>query len=240
MKSILYLFVSLLLLTSCNNEEFEIVEEVPVEIIPTKPCPTLYSRIMELFPQNTDCTKNSPVLFRDTIQTKITITRETEVFITFISEGAYYQNSFGWYEYDQSTPPLNSTSLNKRILFPNVSQPQLSTGDKMQLGTQKFAPGTVIGFFLIIEGWDGPTGTVNYNKQTHFTDPSLNGGGYQQHTLFKEKQCGDIVLTFEDIPLYDNTNPLYDNDFEDIIFTVSDNDGGNETVSFDTEHLIVL
>lgn len=174
----------------------------------------------------------------DTIQKKILITRETEVYVTFISEGAYYQNSFGWYEYDNSAEPPSQSNLNKRMLFPNVSQPPLKTGDKLQLGSHKFAPGTVIGFFLIIEGWQN--GVVKYDAKTHFTDTYLNENGAQQHTLFREKECGDIVLTFEDLPLSDTSNPLYDKDYEDIIFTVSDNSGNLQTTSFDTEHMIVL
>jgi hypothetical protein len=237
MKSLYYIIAAFVsIAAACNEPEF--VKEVPDEIIPTKPCPTLDSRIASLFPTNTDATKKHPILFSDTIQKKIVITRETEVYVTFLSEGAKYQNSFGWYEYDRSTEPPTASSLNKRTLFPNVSQPPLTTGDRIQLGTHKFAPGTVIGFFLIIEGWQN--GIVNYDKQTHFTDIYLNANGAQQHTLFKEKECGDIVLTFEDLPLADTSNPLYDKDYEDIIFTVSDNNQNLETTSFDTKSMIVL
>lgn len=236
MKNVYFTIIVLLIATACDNG-IELVKEVPSNITPTKPCPTLYSRITSLFPASTDATKNS-LLFSDTIQKKIILTRETEVYITFISEGAAYQNSFGWYEYDRSTVPQTKSSLNKRILFPNVSTPPLTAGDKVQLGKNKFAAGTVIGFFLVIQGWQ--SGVVNYDAQTHFTDNSLNEGGAQQHTLFKEKECGDIVLTFEDLPLSDTSNPLYDKDYEDIIFTVSDNNNDLETVSFDTKGMIVL
>ena len=89
----------------------------------------------------------------------------------------------------------------------------------------------MIGFFLVFQGWDH--GSINYDKPIEYTNYNLNTGGHQQHIFFKQKDCGDYVLAFEDQPLDDNA----DFDFNDMIFTVSDNQNENETTSFELEGL---
>ncbi len=64
------------------------------------------------------------------------------------------------------------------------------------------------------------------------TDYRFNSSG-QQHIFFKQKDCGDYVLAFEDQPINDNA----DQDFNDMIFTVSDNRDNNETTSFRRQEL---
>lgn len=87
-----------------------------------------------------------------------------------------------------------------------------------------------MGFFLLLKVGNG---TINYNEVTHFTDYSVNKGGFQQHILFKEKTCGDIVMGFEDLPISDRS----DLDFNDILFTISDNKEGFQIISFDVDKL---
>jgi hypothetical protein len=236
MKIKIALIFMLVFLAGCqeNIKPIKPISEVPDKIIPTKPCGTLYSRILELLPEF----KNQllqPKLFADTLQKNITITQETEVYLTFISESTVYQNSLGWYSYKRSAVPQNSKDFEWHILFPNVSSDILRTGDRLKLGDQKFEKGTVIGFFLIFKGWQN--GAIDYTELTHFTNFLLNKDQLQQHLLFEEKICGDMVLTFEDIPVNQSD---CDHDFNDIIFTISDNNVNLVNSSFEQLNVIKL
>lgn len=230
---LLYLLVIVLSLFGCKKEKEEKVEEIPQGIIRTVTNPTLYPRIVELFP-NMQAEINFPFLFSDTVQKKIVLTGETEVFITFIAEKAVYKNTVGWYSYPLGSEPTSVKNVNIHLLFPNVSAKdeggELEQGFMLQLGEKKFPKNTVIGFFLIIQGWQN--GLINYNAETHYTDQNLNRGGHQQHILFKEKDSGDIVLGFEDLP-YESG----DKDYNDLLFKVSDNKDGFKNIYFDLKRL---
>lgn len=199
-------------------------EGLPPVIIPTKPCSTLYTNIMNMLPERVNNKNANPDLFSTTANKKILLTKESELYITFVSEGAGWKNSLGYYTYDVNNPPSSVDLLNKTILFPNVSGVGegggLQTGDMVQVGTGKFKAGTVVGFYLITDGWR--YGRVTEGRYTSYTDMQFNINNHQQHTLFKEKNCGDLVMTFEDIDQDDHL-PYWDNDFNDIIFTISDN-----------------
>lgn len=196
---------------------------VPPDIIKTKPCSTLYKRIIELFPEEKDNKSKYPELFSNTVTKELKLTKESEVYVTFVEEEAGWKNSFGYYYYNEANPPQSIEGLTKTILFQNVSQINegggLQTGDMLQVGKGKFPAGTVIGFYLVVQGWKN--GNLVNGKYTHYTDTHLNINSNQQHVLFKEKTCGDIVMAFEDVSLTQG-NDFRDNDFNDIIFTISD------------------
>lgn len=208
---------------------------VPPDIIKTKPCSTLYSRIIELFPEEKDNKTKYPQLFTSTTTKELKLTKESEVYVTFVEEEAGWKNSFGYYVYNEANPPQSIEQIQKTILFQNVSQINegggLQTGDMLQLGKGKFPAGTVIGFYMVVQGWKN--GNLVNGIYTHYTDTYLNINSNQQHVLFKEKNCGDIVMTFEDISLTQGV-AYRDNDFNDIIFTISDSSNPDKiTDSFD-------
>jgi hypothetical protein len=115
-----------------------------------------------------------------------------------------------------------------------VSNRVLKQGDRLQIGDGKFPAGTIIGFFLIINGWE--QGAVKFDRETFYTDFALNTDGQQQHVLFQQKELGDIVLTFED----ELTSQESDEDFNDIIFTVTDNKENKEVTNFDLTNVVGL
>ena len=232
-RSFATLLAATILITGCRPEIDE-VKERPDNIITTKPCQTLYRNIIDMFPEYKNNMDKAPALFSDTTEKRVILTKDSEVYLTFISEGAGYSNSFGYYTYNQSTTLQGKSEVKLEIIFPNVSDRILNQGDMLQLGTGKLPAGTVIGFFLVFQGWDH--GAINWDKPVVLSDYALNAGGHQQHIFFKQKDCGDFVLAFEDQPLEDNS----DFDFNDMIFTVSDNRDGNETVSFKMNDLSQL
>jgi hypothetical protein len=230
--------LAVLVVASCHNRNIVEMNELPPDIITSKPCPTLFSVINQLFPEAKDGTLNQTALFDAGATKRLVLKQESDVYITFISEGAAYTNTVGYYTYDQNSPPSSRGSLTLNIVFPNVSMPPLKTGDRVRLGDKKFAAGTVIGFFIIERGW--ANGTVDFDNTTHFTDFKLNINQAQQHVLFMERKCGDIVLAFEDIALSNTSDPHYDKDYNDIIFSVSDNNEELNVSRIDTTSMVTL
>jgi hypothetical protein len=227
----------LFFVAGCHKDDEKKVDEVPPDVIRTVANPILYPRIVELFPEYKHVNTLHPELFSDTVVKKIVLTGESEVYLTFIAEKAKYRNTVGWYSYPLGSEPASVSDVNIHLLFPNASAKdeggELLQGDMLQLGETKFPKGTVIGFFLIIKGWQN--GTIDYNGIANYTDFKLNAGGYQQHVLFKEKDSKDIVLGFEDMPFLEA-----DQDYNDILFKVSDNKDGYESIYFDLNHVPAL
>ena len=216
-------------------------EGVPDDIIPTKPCGTLYNKIYTTFPESVNNLLKYPELFEPQLSKSIILSKESEVYITFVNEGAGWKNSLGYYTYNLSNPPTSVNDLEKHILFPNVSEVNegggLKSGDMVQVGTGKFPPNTVVGFYLVAQGWKN--GNLVAGRYTHYTDIQFNSGGHQQHTLFIEKTCNDLVMTFEDIDIEDNLS-YTDFDYNDILFVISDNKDPNHliaTTSFDLRNI---
>ena len=206
------------------------IDQVPDDIIASVPCPTLYSRILELFPEHVKVKDDQ--LFSPATQKQIVLTKESELFVTYLSEGAGYRNTFGWYSYDKNSPPTSASDLTLNILFPDVSRFVLTPGNRLKIGDGTFKAGTVVGFFLIVGGWE--EGHINHDRPKVYTDFKFNPDGSQQHVLFQEKTCGDIVLAFEDLPL----DGVSDRDFNDMLFTVSDNNSDKVNTAFDAKGIV--
>src|SRR5690349_19976432 len=105
--------IFLLLLASCKYDLG--LKQRPDDIIETVPCPTLVTRILELFPEHTK--NNQTDLFSDSVQTQVILTKESQVFVTFISEGAGRRNTLGWYSYYKNSPPTSESQLQLNVLF---------------------------------------------------------------------------------------------------------------------------
>lgn len=233
----LVLAIALLLFVASCKEDGKI-SEIPKGLTSSTLCPTLAQRLQDLLPEQ-NCMVLHPILFKDSIQKKIVLTKESEVYVTYISQIALYKNTLGWYSYTSADKaPTDVSKIKREILFPNVTEPPLKAGDRVQIGSGKFPAGTVIEFFLIIQGWKN--GVIDYNELTVYTDPMLNPGQLQQHIMFKEKECNNVVLGFEDILQNDTQNPYFDNDFNEAVFTISDNNSDMSTTSFDLAKMAVL
>ena len=196
-------------------------EGVPDDIEPTEPCETLMANISEMFPERMDVRDVHDDLFNDTALLNIRVTEETPVYASFIDEGAGWRNTFGYYTYPEDNPPQSIDDLEKHIVFPNVSGigegGGLDYGDRVQLGDGSFPAGTVIGFYIVAQGWKN--GLTVDGVYTHYTDRQFNIDQAQQSTLFVSSDCDDIVLTFEDIKV---SSSSCDHDFNDIILTIKD------------------
>lgn len=212
-------------------------EGVPPDVKPTEPCPTLLTAIRNMFPESQNARNNWPKLFKEDVTLNVTTAEETNVYVTFVWEDAGWRNSFGYYAYPANDPPRNIQELKRHMVFPNVSGVGegggLEPGDLVQLGKGPFPANTVIGFFLVAQGW--ANGQIVKGIYTHYTNINFNPNKNQQHLLFIESGCQDLVLTFEDIQL-----PGGDRDFNDIILVIKDNPNELPNTRFNTENIIRL
>jgi hypothetical protein len=221
--------VILLTIFSCREER---IKERPEDIIPSTVNSEVFKKIMEEFPESKDVKVSHSTLFAPATQKQVVLANESDVYVTYISEGASYSNSFGWYSYNGADKPTQPSDIDVHLLFPTVSERILNQGDMLRLGDSKFPAGTVIGFFLIIKGWED--GEVHYDRETFYSDFEVNGDDQQQHILFKQKDLGNLILAFEDVL----TTQSSDQDYNDIIFMVTDNTTNQPVTNFNLTNVI--
>lgn len=153
------------------------------------------------------------------------IDERAEVWITFVHEGAGFQNSLGYYTYDLNNPPSSIDDISEFILiFPNASLSGsgggLEPGDKIFLG--EFAAGTGIGWFLVADGWNSSSQDVtvksNPRKFVKYSNPTFNdfvSNGKNQHTVVLQDDVRELlILSFEDVSRDANS----DHDMNDATF----------------------
>ncbi len=197
----------------------------PVEPEPTVPCETLYEKLVAMFPEGKSIHKGEHAdLIGVDLPGTIRLTERAPVYISFVHNGAGWDNSFGYYHYDATNPPSSPEELELNILLPDAKYHEdhkLQSGDRFRLGgpTVEFNENTVIGFFIVAKGWDRGQGKMVKGIHTVYTDQEFNKDGMQKHVLFIEEECQDIVLAFEDM-----ISSSSDEDFNDMMFVVSNGD----------------
>lgn len=170
--------------------------------------------------------RTHPEWLSDTVVTNLYVIQNCDVFVTFIDEGAGYRNTLGFYTYNVNNPPQTIADIQNTmtIIFPNSSKVNsgggMRAGMKVKIGT--FTPGTVIGWFIIADGFR--SSNVTNGNWRLFSNPNLNPQTNtalkQQNLQLKDPNSGRVVLTFEDIR---RDYGGCDNDFEDVVFYVSAN-----------------
>ena len=129
----------------------------------------------------------------------IRVTEDAQVFVTFVDEGAGYQNALGYFSYTEgaldglskadvdadrdgivSLREAEAAGVSIGWVFPDATRAagRLAPGDTVALGDGvAFSSGTNIGFFLVQNGWDGrgvKGWTNDQSPQTFYTLDFLN------------------------------------------------------------------
>lgn len=174
-------------------------------------------------PEQRPVPQYNPEYIADNIETDLQVKDSADVWVTFVTEGAGYLNSLGYYTYNLDTPPKTIDDIsNFIVVFPNVSLPgsggNLQSGNKVHLGV--FPPNTGIGWFLVPNGWNGKSviaqPEIKYSTKIFNT---YDKPQYQQQTLILKDATRELLLlSFEDI-----SRPGGDNDFNDAVFYVTAN-----------------
>ncbi len=152
----------------------------------------------------------------------IALTATSDVWISFVDEGAEYRNILGYYTFPTNSPlgiaPIPSQVL---IIFPNASKAgyggELNVGDKVYLGN--FPANTSIGFVLLAHGWDEHSSTITEGKWRIYSDSRFNpeaDASLRRHTvMLNDTSSNRILIGVEDIRR-DGYNS--DEDFNDLLF----------------------
>jgi LruC domain-containing protein len=158
--------------------------------------------------------------------TNLNIVKTSDVWVTFVSEGAGYYNSLGFYKYKTGTPPQTPDDIDSiKIAMPNASLwgsgGSMSSGDKIYLG--RFTAGTSIGFVLFQNAWSSSKRQVVTTATKYYSDDNLNNEntGYKRHAVMLYDSQNKLFLHgFED---QQRDNGTADHDFNDLIFYTTSN-----------------
>jgi len=162
----------------------------------------------------------------------IKVKKTSDVYVTFVSEGAGYQSALAYYTYKTGFPPVFNVvgtlagGIDKvTYVFPNASAlgsgGGLKAGDKVKLGN--FEAGTSIAFVLLQDAWTGSgvsTGGQKFSTDLLFNPELLIS---KKHTVTLYDDVHKLYVTgFEDCnrqtPLTNPGGYASDEDFNDLVF----------------------
>jgi LruC domain-containing protein len=198
---------------------------------------SLLSYINASLPEGKNVAEVHPEYLNSSAVSTINVTAKSDVYITFVSEGADYKNTLAYYTYPTNNPPKYSSgsSLFNAIdkityVFPNASavgsSGGLKSGDKVKIG--QFEAGTSVAFVLIQNAWTGSS--VTSGNQKFFSNSAFNpeDNGKTRHSVMLWDNVHKLyVIGFEDCNR-DNkyTNPgnyPSDDDFNDVVVYATSN-----------------
>jgi len=150
----------------------------------------------------------------------IALNCQSDVWITYIRKGGWFQSVVGYYTFP-TNQPLTAAPPDSlvKIILPNASTNGngggLNPGNKVYLGN--FPPNTSIGFVLIANGWNGTTGTVTHGQWMFYSDSRFNpetDSTIRRHmVMLWDTITNRIVTGFEDT----KRDAGSDQDFNDVL-----------------------
>lgn len=149
-----------------------------------------------------------------------TIVQQSQVWVTFVSEGAGFTNTLGYYVYNTNNPPASPNDIDSIfVIFPNASLLNsgggLQAGDKVCLGV--FPAGVSIGWVLLQNAFKDNVVKTDRTKlfSTDEWNPESNPALRPHNVQLVDPNRQLVVVGFEDV---NRENPQCDNDFNDCIF----------------------
>ena len=191
---------------------------------------SLLSYINASLPEGKPAPTYHPDYLNTNAENNINIVKKTDVWITFVSEGAGYTNSLAYYTYPTSTPPASAADIDSiHIILPNASLNgaggNMRSGDKVYLG--RFAPGVSIGYVLLQNAWNSSTLKVTTTATKFYTQDELNTAETNSS------------MTRHAVTLYDSDNKLFVTGFEDQTRSTGNSDNDfNDLVFYTTTNVI--
>ena len=180
---------------------------------------SLMTYITSTLPDRQDLRTTNPDLLTTKAIADVPITAASDVFITFVSQGGGFTNTFGFYTYPTGKSPLSTKDIPEiTYVFPNSGNgTKLTRGDKVKIG--RFDAGTSIGFVLLQKGWDPLTKALD-NKVVHFCsndalNPEVDPALKKHAVLINYPAENKTLIGFEDV---DRTLATCDHDFNDVVF----------------------
>ncbi|MEG1005914.1 MAG: LruC domain-containing protein [Bacteroides sp.] len=149
--------------------------------------------------------------------------KDAGIRLAFLNEGAWYQNTLGYYYYPTDKRPADPSKVKKYILLPNASTPgsvpfdgytfsqssapvracswvSLKYIDDNGQVFDRFPPGYTIGWFVISDGFQYRNGTeyLDTGRQFIYSNQSWNGNGKSSCITLTDNTTGRVVVGFED------------------------------------------
>jgi len=176
-------------------------------------------------PEGVNVAKSHPPYLYNNIETNVHLTALSDVWFTFVSEGAGYRSAIAYFTYPTNAPPQTTADIDSlHIVLPNASflgsGGELVSGNRVKLG--RFSAGTSIGFCLISNAWNGTTvgNGIADLYSLDYLNPEATAS-LQRHTVMLYDNVDSLFLiSFEDMR---RDNPSCDNDFNDVIFHITSN-----------------
>jgi LruC domain-containing protein len=201
------------------------------------------SKIAFTLPEGRDIRLNSQGLVPDSDdKTNVRFSQTADVWVSFLSEGAGYRNSVGYFKYDPAHPPTSPAQVSEKVIFVNASMTvpldQAGPAKQNTVYLGKFLAGEALGFFIAADGFS-PTGRLvngvrtagvkdNISPKTIFYTlralnpeaPSIQNLNVHTVMLRELSTSGPgyqlMVIGFEDI----NRESGGDHDFNDVVLGV--------------------
>jgi len=179
---------------------------------------SLLSFIDTTLPNGKNLTIRHPELFTSTAIADIVVAEQSDVFVTFVSQGAGLTNSIAFYTYPTNQPPKSADDIKIiTYVFPNAgNQTPLVAGNKVKIG--RFDVGTSIGFLIMENGWDLTARQLDNNVVHFCSDDVLNpevDPNLKRHAVLINYVPEDkVLISFDDL---NRTDPNCDNDFNDVV-----------------------
>ncbi|MCC8410687.1 LruC domain-containing protein [Mucilaginibacter sp. UR6-1] len=171
-------------------------------------------------PEYKNVAQHHPEYLQSSVVPTINVIKKTDVTITFVAEGASYQNTLAYYTYPTANPPKTANDIAKAtFIFPNASAAgtggALMAGHKVKLGN--FEAGTSIGFIVLRNSWTSTQ--VQTDVEKFYSNDAFNSetnANLKKHTVvLRDDEHDNFIIGFEDI---NRTEADCDNDFNDIVF----------------------
>jgi len=181
------------------------------------------SRVNTTLPESVPIDVSHPQYLDPDVQTNLKLVEPSNIWLTFVTEGAGYLNALGFHTYPSAAEPQTPAEVGSHtIVLPNASLNgsggKLTSGDTVYLGA--FEAGITMGWFLVADGFtQGPPGTnISTTALRYYSSPHLNpepNPADQQHSILVFDDISQrLVIGFEDLP----RNSGSDDDFNDLVF----------------------
>jgi LruC domain-containing protein len=203
---------------------FKLGRPVYLETTPDNIDASLLSYVNASLPESSPLPTTHPEYVTTSAVPNLNITATSDVWITFVSEGASFMNTLAFYTYPTGSAPTSVFDIdNATLVFPNASaygsSGGLKPGDKVKIG--RFSAGTSIGFVLIQNAWTGSgvqTGNTKFYSDYRLNPESTTAKKKHSVTLYDDVHKL-FLIGFEDI----NRDSNSDNDFNDLVIYASSN-----------------
>lgn len=186
----------------------------PRDVIST----SLLSLVSSTLPEKEDLRNVNNSLLTTKAIADITVTRKSDISITFVTNGTDRRDAIAFYTYPTNNSPKTAKDIKTiTYIFPNAGYgTALKPGDKVKIGT--FDVGTSVGFVLLQNGWNNTTKSLD-SKAVHFCsndvlNPEIDPELKKHAVLINSSLENKVLIGFEDI---DRTTPQCDHDFNDVM-----------------------